>query len=105
MIRADHVFGFLPALHRPWSQSVEGGVIMSRRFWLSLLAGICAGMVGTGCDPFHKQSVRSAENAADDTSDDSTSNSREARGFFKNNLSSGGWSSQARDIERELGAR
>jgi hypothetical protein len=62
----------------------------------------------TGCDPFHRQTVRStAEELADEPppEESATTLTGKTKGFFRNGVSSGGWSSQAREIERDLGAQ
>lgn len=79
--------------------------MMSRRFWRVLATGCVAASLA-GCDPVHRQTVRST---ADDLIAESQPESQvtsppESKGFFKKNIASGGWSSEAREIEQNLGA-
>lgn len=64
-------------------------------------------VVGTGCET-HRWATRDDQDSTSGNKNadsskaiggDPTSNS----GFFKNNRLSGGWSSEARDVERDLG--
>lgn len=90
--------------------------MMIRRIpWRALLLGaVC--IVPMGCEP-HKSWLRH-EDEGDDfmarTAAEGTSSSKKAIGqsdddqdastFFKGNRTSGGWSSEAREIESHLGA-
>jgi hypothetical protein len=75
---------------------------MSRQFRLILVLG---GVVAlSGCDPLHRQAVRDAEIPSLAGADDpSFRKPDELHGFFKPR-GSGAWSSEAREIERNLGA-
>jgi hypothetical protein len=83
--------------------------------WRKLILGACC-LVAAGCEP-HRSWLRpkddedsqvrsSGINAVDS---DATkmlgvdSDEKKAEPFFKNNRRSGAWSSEARDIERDLG--
>ena len=89
--------------------------MMRRLPWLGLVLG-AMGLVAMGCEPHRAwlrpkddeaNRVRSSEAEAvrSDASKvlgvDSDQNNREP--FFKNNRRSGAWSSEAREVERNLG--
>lgn len=80
---------------------------MSRRFRLSVLVLVLlAPPALAGCEPLHRQGVRKGESplAVQAGSDDpSFEKPDELQGFFKAR-GNGAWSSEARDIERSLGA-
>ncbi len=66
-------------------------------------------VVGAGCDT-HRWSTRQDQDQSSSSDgarviggDAGDSPKSGAQGFFKNNRLSGGWSSQARDIEKDLG--
>jgi hypothetical protein len=69
--------------------------------WLALTAAFL-----TGCDAWHRAHTR-ADDALKysgiDRQDPSLERPDELKGFFSG-TNSGGWSSQARDIEKSLGA-
>lgn len=73
--------------------------------WLGLLAASVIGL-SPGCEPWHRQAVRHQEDDLAEPGpavvDDGPST--ETRGFFKKNRQAGAWSSEAREIEKHLGA-
>jgi hypothetical protein len=80
---------------------------MMRRFWVGVALG-CAIMLAAavGCNPQHRLSLR--QGATDpamvgELDDASEKEMRPPRGFFKNSRLPGGVSSQASEIERNLG--
>jgi hypothetical protein len=91
---------------------------MIRRFpWRKLFLGALC-LVAVGCEP-HRSWLRHnddddkvAKAAGNPTEDDlssrkvigGSSDDTDARSFFKNDRTSGGWSSEAREIESHLGA-
>lgn len=81
---------------------------MSRRFRPLAVVGLCWFL--TGCEPLHHQEVRSNEKdelpiyLQEPAQDPSLQRPEELQGFFKPNRTSGAWSSEAREIERSLGA-
>ena len=88
--------------------------MMVRFPWRKLfVAGIC--LVPVGCEPHDSWSRRNDNDwmsKAADSKDDSSSqkvigsspDDQDASSFFKNNRTSGAWSSEAREIESHLGA-
>lgn len=86
---------------------------MVRRFsWRKLvLAALC--LMPAGCQTLHSWIHKDDDKmASSDSKDDSNSkiigsspgDQTSASSFFKNNRTSGGWSSEAREIESHLGA-
>ena len=91
---------------------------MIRRFsWRRLfVAGLC--LVPVGCEPHHSwlrdkdDDEAKALAAGNPTEDDlsarkvigSSPDDQDASSFFKGNRRSGGWSSEAREVESHLGA-
>jgi hypothetical protein len=79
---------------------------MSRRHFqfMLVLTGLLISLAG--CEPVHRQTVRSNvdELLEAPPSESSVSTPTESKRFFKKNISSGGWSSEAREIEQDLGA-
>ncbi len=78
-----------------------------RMAWARALVVLSAVACGTGCDT-HRWATRDDQdsksgNANADSSKVIGGDPSSSGGFFKNNRLSGGWSSQARDIERDLG--
>lgn len=78
-----------------------------------LLAAIC--LVPAGCEPHHSWSrprgedwMSRAADAKDDSSPEkvigASPNDQDSKTFFQSNRRSGGWSSEAREIESHLGA-
>lgn len=77
-----------------------------------VLGSSCLVLVLAGCEPRHSWS-RKGDDMMSRYADDDSSPSKviggsaddaSPRTFFKNNRSSGGWSSEAREIESHLGA-
>jgi hypothetical protein len=77
---------------------------MSRRSRLIVLLAPLAFALA-GCDPFHRETVRRTEASLGNAGADDPSFEKpdELQGFFKARRN-GAWSSEARDIERSLGA-
>ncbi|MHB1561649.1 MAG: hypothetical protein ACYC61_29725 [Isosphaeraceae bacterium] len=78
-----------------------------------VLGSSCLGLLLAGCEPRHSWSRKGDDMMSRYADDDSSSPSKviggsaddvSPRSFFKNNRSSGGWSSEAREIESHLGA-
>jgi hypothetical protein len=83
--------------------------------WRTLLLGVSC-LVATGCEP-HRSWLRSQDDdehrvrSSDKTAVESDaskmigvdSDEKKPEPFFKNNRRSGAWSSEAREIERDLG--
>lgn len=77
-----------------------------------VLGSSCLALLLAGCEPHHSWS-RKGDDMMSHYADDDSSPSKviggsaddaSPRTFFKNNRSSGGWSSEAREIESHLGA-
>ncbi len=80
---------------------------MDRRYFRFVaVVGLCGMLVG--CDTWHRHEVRSNDEPlayGDEPAEDpSLQRPEELRRFFKANRTSGAWSSEAREIERNLGA-
>lgn len=83
---------------------------MPRQLQFLLLLVVIPGLCGllTGCDPLQRQRVRAESDVPpyllEETEDPSFEHPEELRGFFKPTRTSGAWSREAREIERNLGA-
>ena len=80
---------------------------MSRRLRLPLVVGLTF-VALAGCDATTRPWQRKAKEPAsiyldEPTEDPSFARPEEARGFFKSNRNFGGWSSEAREIEKSFG--
>jgi hypothetical protein len=90
----------------------------SRHICRGLVVGVLVTML-TGCEPLHSlvrgKDSTDRKDVKDDSSTpgsvdsdgskilDNDSDGKNSQPFFKNNRPSGGWSSEAREIERSLG--
>jgi hypothetical protein len=73
------------------------------------LGCVVIGLVLVGCEPWRRHAMRSDPGAGQSgqasraLEDPSFSRPAELKGFFKGNRSAGTWSSEAREIEENLG--